>query len=140
MRRTTGFYEFTGCDYTSSAKERSGHLPSWKRTKKPRKQSRAKLQTTIYGAKDNTKLTLNEHRYKIFENGYGTNSSSKNPLAKLKEINSSSIPACEAELNMHIKRAAFVAQMWANADSTEIQQHPDETNGWDLESGCYTLL
>ena len=41
---------------------------------------------------------------------------------------------------MHMKRAAFVAQMWANADVSEIRQHPDASNGWDLENECYVPI
>lgn len=153
-----GFHAFTGCDYTSSF-VRKGKIRPFAKLEKNKEAQKAfqslatekeqsqRTQKTlqmftaiIYGAKDNTKLTLNEHRYKIFEKGYGPKSSSKNPLEKLKGINVSAIPPCEAELNMHIKRAAFVAQMWANADVAEIQQHPDASNGWDLESGCYTPI
>ena len=27
--------------------------------------------------------------------------------------------------------------MWARVDSNEIQQHPDTSDGWDLENECY---
>ena len=82
-------------------------------------------------------MTLNHHRYKIFEKGFGT-SSTTSPLSKLSGINASSIPPCEAEINTHIKRAGFVAQMLVNADKAYINQHPDMTNGWDLVDGNYT--
>lgn len=85
---------------------------------------------SIHGAKDKSKATLNAFRYNVFEKGYGPKATAKNPLEKLKGINASVIPPCEAEVNTHMKRASFVAQMWANADITEIQQHP---NGWDFD-------
>lgn len=85
-------------------------------------------------------MTLNQYRFKIFERGFGPKSLAKNPLEKLKGINASAIPPCEAELRMHMQRAAFVAQMWANADIGEIRQHPDASNGWDLQDGCYTPI
>lgn len=150
-----GFHAFTGCDYTSSFVRQGKVRPFAKLENNQEaqkafhclatdKQQSQKTQTTLqkfttimYGAKEKSKLTLNEYRYKMFEKGYGPKSSSKNPLEKLKGINASAIPPSEVELNMHLKRAAFVAQMWATADSAEIQQHPDESNGWDLESGCY---
>ncbi len=150
-----GFHAFTGCDYISSF-VRKGKIRPFTKLEKSKlaqkafqslatemEQSQRTLKTlqtftaTIYGAKDNTKLTLNEHRYKTFEKGYGPKSTSKNPLEKLKGINASAIPPCEAELTMHMKRAAFVAQMWANGHLAEIQQHPDASNGWDLENGYY---
>lgn len=43
----------------------------------------------------------------------------------------------EAELNMHMKRASFVAQMWVNADVPQIQQHPTDSYGWDFDNGYY---
>ena len=153
-----GFHAFTGCDYTSSF-VRKGKIKPFAKLQKNKEalkafqslaiekqqsqQTQKTLQTftaIIYGAKENTKLTLNEHRYKIFEKGYWHKSSSKNPLEKLKGIDASAIPPCEAELNMHMKRAAFVAQMWANADVSEIRQHPDASNGWDLENECYVPI
>ena len=91
----------------------------------------------MYGAKDTSKVTLNGYRYKVFEKGYGPKSTAKNPLEKLKGINASAIPPCEAELIMHMKRASFVAHMWLNADVAEIQQHPTESNGWDFDNGYY---
>ena len=36
-----------------------------------------------------------------------------------------------------MKRAAFVAQMWANADKAELCQHPDVSDGLHMIDGCY---
>ena len=50
----------------------------------------------------------------------------KNLLANLRGVDASGVPPCEDELNTHIKRAAFVANMWARADQNHIEQHPTE--------------
>ena len=58
-------------------------------------------------------------------------------MEKLKGVNASAIPPCESEVNMHLKRASFVARMWVSADSPEINQHPGESNGWEFKDGFY---
>ena len=62
----------------------------------------------------------------------------KNPLEKLKGIDASGLPPCEAEVMCHLKRVAFVAKMWADADLAELVQQPSEDDGWMLENGVYT--
>ena len=52
-------------------------------------------------------------------------------------MDASGLPPCEDELNTHIKRASFVANMWARADQNHIEQHPTEENGWQLVDDHY---
>ncbi|KAG0714341.1 hypothetical protein GWK47_001614 [Chionoecetes opilio] len=52
-------------------------------------------------------------------------------------MDASGLPPCEDELNPHIKRASFVANMWRSADQTHIEQHPSEENGWQLVDDHY---
>ena len=61
----------------------------------------------------------------------------KNLLANLRGVDASGVPPCEDELNTHIKRAAFVANMWARADQNHIEQNPTEENGWQLVDDHY---
>ena len=61
----------------------------------------------------------------------------KNPLEKLKGIDASGLPPCEAEVMCHLKRVAFVAKMWAHADEAELVQHPSADDGWTLDNGVY---
>lgn len=150
-----GFHAFSGCDYTSSFVRKGKVRPYAMLEKNPNIQkafhdlaidknispsTKGYLQAFtagIYGAKEKNKDTLNAYRYKVFEKGYGPKASSGNPLEKLKGVNASAIPPCESEVNMHLKRASFVARMWVSADSPEINQHPGESNGWEFKDGFY---
>ena len=149
------FHAFTGCDYTSTFIRKGKVRPYELMSKMPAVQNAfaqiAREETTkattttlqnftasIYGAKDGT--NLNKHRYQKFEKGYGPKMKGKNPLAKLKGIEASAIPPCESECNMHIRRVAFVAKMWAKADQLEIRQDPEERNGWQLVDGSYVPI
>ena len=153
-----GFHAFTGCDYTS-AFVRKGKVRPFAILEKDipaqkafanmsqEKLDNASVETLkfftskIYGARVSSKCALNEHRYKVFEKGFGPKASSKNPLEKLKGIAASAIPPCEAELIEHIHQASFVARMWANADQKDIEQHPSVSDGWNLdENGLYQII
>ena len=83
-----GFHAFKGCDYTSEfvrkgkinpfAKlvnnkevQKAFYLLATDKVLSPNTQTTLQTLTTIiYGAKERTKLTLNEFRYKMFEKGY----------------------------------------------------------------------
>ena len=80
---------------------------------------------------------LNSHRYKTFEKAYRPKARSRNPLEKLKGLDGSLIPPCEAEVVYHIKRLLFVAKMWFHANRRHIDQHPLESDGWELRNGSY---
>lgn len=54
----------------------------------------------------------------MFEKGYGPKSRAKNPLEKLKGI--SATPPSEAELNMHMNRASFVATLTSDLFLSEL--------------------
>ena len=47
------------------------------------------------------------------------------------------MPPCENEVTTHIRRAAFVACMWASAHENQLDQHPNEENGWESADGNY---
>lgn len=84
-------------------------------------------------------MSLNCHRYNVFEKAYGPKARSHNALAKLKGIAGCMIPPCESELSQHMKQSSFVAKMWANADKSEINQKPSSDDGWELHDGLYEI-
>ena len=154
-----GFHAYTGSDYTSSFVRRGKVHPFAKVEKNADIQkalqelgTTARISQTgrktlhsftmftvgIYGAK--AKTTLNAHRYKVYEKSYGPKTRAKNPLDKLKGINASSIPPCEAEVNMHLKRASFAARMFVNADQNDIHQYTTVEDGWEVEKVCYQTI
>ena len=147
------FHAYTGSDYTSAFVKKGKIRPFLKLQKSTEVQKAFhdltedaenqnahnllfKYTASLYGAKE--KATLNVHRYKCFEKVYKPKLTSKNPLDKLKGIDASGLPPCEVEVVCHLKRVAFVAKMWANADRAYLEQHPSEANGWTLEDGVYT--
>lgn len=85
-------------------------------------------------------VALNTHRYKRFETVYKPKMRGKNPLEKLKGIDVSGLPPCEAEVICHLKRVEFVAKMWADADQSELVQHPSADDGWTLDEGIYNPI
>ena len=54
-------------------------------------------------------------------------------------IDASGFAPCEDEVSAHIRRASFVAKMWAAADQ-HLEQHPTEEDGWELLDGEYKLI
>ena len=147
------FHSFTGSDYTSSF-VRKGKVRPFKMLEKGQDYQDAfavmsrgtevsdATRTTllnftakIYGAKENT--SLNKCRYQKFIQAYGPKGQGKNPLANLRGIDASGLPPCEDEVITHIKRASFVANIWATADQSHIEQHPTEENGWQLVDNQY---
>jgi len=93
----------------------------------------------MYGAKGKV-MSLNYHRYNVFEKAYGPKARSWNALAKLQGIDGSMIPPCESEISQHIKRSSFVAKIWANADLSELNQHPSSNDGWELHEEQYEII
>ncbi|KAG1714591.1 hypothetical protein GQR58_001019 [Nymphon striatum] len=154
----SAFHAFTGSDYTS-AFVRKGKVRLLKALEKQpdyqksfrvmvtsttvSNRTKAALQrftATMYGAKDSTNTRLNEWRYEKFMKTYGPKGNGKHLLANLKGMDASGLPPCEDELNPHIKRASFVANMWARADQNHIEQHATEENGWQLVDDHYKLV
>ena len=149
------FHAYSGCDYTS-AFVRKGKLRPFKKLEKMLDVQRVfaemaqssgdeawhrevlfRFTAVLYGAKDNSKTSLNAQRFKTFEKAYRPKANSKNLLDKLKGLDASSIPPCESEIAMHIKRVAFVSRLWANANKTTISQHPTPEDGWEVQDGSY---
>ena len=81
----------------------------------------------------------NQARLEIFERAYKP-SKRGHRLSKLKGIDGSNLPPCEAELFQHAKRASFVSKMWATAVSSEIKQLPNDGEGWELHNGEYRII
>ena len=153
-----GFHALTGSDYTF-AFVRKGKIRPFKILAQSTEYQRAfrclssgrtislstitilqKFTSVMYGAKANRYTTLNSYRYQKFVETCGPKEKGQHPLSKLKGIDSSSLPPCEAEVNTHIKRASFVANMWARADKNLLQQHPAKENGWEITNGHYQLI
>ena len=84
-------------------------------------------------------LSLDAHWHQVFEKQFGPKSTSKDPLKKLRGIDATMIPPCKAEISQHIRRASFVARIWANANCTYIQQQPTEDDGWELQDESYEI-
>ena len=99
-----------------------------------------KFGATLFGAKAAESSSLTGFRYTAFEKAFGPSANAKNPLNKLKGVDASSLPPCEAELRQHIHRSAFVAKMWADADQQTIDQHPTTEDGWRLINDQYEII
>lgn len=156
-RSLPAFHAFTGSDYTSAFVKKGKVRPFAKLqqntevqkafqvlTETPRDEKSCntllKYTASLYGARDNSKVALNTHRYKRFETVYKPKMRGKNPLEKLKGIDASGLPSCEAEVMCHLKRVAFVARMWADADQSQLAQHPSVEDGWTLDDGIYNPI
>ena len=96
-----------------------------------------KFTANVYGAKDSVSTSLNGHRHQKFMQTYGPKGNGQKLLASLRGVDASELPPCEDEVIPHMKRACFVASMWATADQSHIDQHPTEENGWQLVDGRY---
>lgn len=153
------FHAFTGCDYTSAFVKKGKKRPFAKLEKSKDMQrvfaslvserevtatnhkSLQAFTASLYGAKQKeSEMPLNKYRYKVFQKAYGPKATTKNPLDKLKGLDASGLPPCESELMAHVNRSAFVATMWANADQKEIEQHPKQHDGWELEGDTYNIV
>lgn len=148
------FHAYTGSDYTSAFAKKGKARPfaklqqnrevqkafqtlAEKSVDEKSRKTLLKFTAGLYGAKDNAQ-DLNKYRYKRFESIYKPKMRTKNPLEKLKGIDASGLPPCEAEVVPHLKRVAFVARMWADADKPLLTQHPSEEDGWTLTDGIYS--
>ena len=148
------YHAFTGTDYTSAI-IRKGKFTSFRRLESSNDAQDAqdalititsgkvdasseralmKFGATLFEAKAAESSLLNGFRYTAFEKAFGLSrpTTAKNPLHKLKGVDASSLPPCEAELQQHIHRFVFVAKMWADANQQTIDQHPPPENGCDL--------
>ena len=142
------FHAFSGCDYTSAFVRRGKVRPLMKLEKNECAQIAfakladdsaisddtineiEKFTASIYGAKEDCQ-SLNGHRFQVVYKSFGPKKDA-NPFDKIKGVDGSCLPPCEAELLPHIQRAAFVARMWANAHEPYINQSPCQSDGWDF--------
>ena len=59
-------------------------------------------------------------------------------LARIKKINSSSLPPCTKTLSNHIKRAHYVARMWRRVVHINPTAEASPTDcGWKLTQNCF---
>ncbi len=135
---------FTGCDYTSAFVRKGKVRPYSILSKSPQFQ-RAFASLThadpttemvkliqdfvcvLYGMKK--MVPLNKHRFDVVSQTYTKKAKASHPFDKLKHIDGSSIPPCEAELAPHIDRSAFVARMWGAAHCQYLDKIP--AAGWE---------
>jgi len=147
-----GLHAFTGCDYTS-AFARKGKSRPYEIVSKTAKFQKAlgSLSHTVptaetvkvlqdfvcvlYGARK--VVPLNKHRFNVVDRTYRRKSTAAHPFDKLKSIDGSSIPPCEAELALHVDRSAFVARLWGSAHQRYMDKMP--TNGWDNVDGEFRI-
>ena len=61
-------------------------------------------------------------------------------MDKIKGLDASAFPPCEGTFSCHVKRAAFVAAMWAGANRRDIIQHPTEKNGWEIVENRFRII
>ena len=141
-----GLHAFTGCDYTSAfirhgkikPFETAQHNEKYKRafaeltSTSPSEETKTILQEFVcrlYGLRKNVNTSLNKHRFNVVEKTYSRRGNSTQPFQKLKSIEGSSIPPCEAELAPHIDRNAFVARLWGSAHQQRMNKVPHM--GWE---------
>ena len=143
------FHAYTGSDFTSSLCKKGKIRPFEKllndrdaqlafidlsSSQSPKAKTRKSLENftaQLYGSKSH-QPSLNDFRFKCFEKGFRPKQTAKNKLQDLSGVNASSLPPCQAELEMHLKRTSFVAKMWTNAHLASIMVHPSEKDGWKL--------
>ena len=150
------FHAFSGCDYTSAFVRHGKVLPLLKLEKNECAQTAfakladdgaisddtikgiEKFTASIYGAKENCQ-SLNGHRFQVVYKLFSPKKDA-NPFDKIKGVDGSCLPPCEAELLTHIQRAAFVDRMWANTLEPCINQSPCQSDGWDSINGEYNMI
>ena len=148
------FHAYSGSDFTSCFYMKGKKLPYEKLVKDPHAQeafadlstsTKVKVGTrktlgrftaSVYGSR-NPKVSLNEYRHEVFMKAYGPKVGHVNKLDKLRGMNASLLPPCEAELTTKLQRSSFVSRMWTNAHKTEINTCPTENDGFKIGEEGY---
>jgi len=147
-----GFHAYTGCDYTAAfirkgkkrplaiAEKDEQYLDAlYALASGPVDDATCKVieefTGKMYGAKKKT--PLNKHRYLIFEKTFGPKNG-KQPFAKLKGLDASSIPPSESVVRQKIHRSNFVAMMWHAAGDNLLPKEPQ--HGWELHDNSYSIV
>jgi hypothetical protein len=149
-----GLLAFTGCDYTSAFARKGKSMPYAIVSKTDKIQEAfGSLSNTVptaetvkvlqnfvcvlYGARN--VVPLNKHRFNVVDHTIlqAEGHCDAHPFDKLKSIDGSSIPPCEAELTLHVDRNGFVARMWGSAHQRYMDKMP--TNGWDNVDGEFRI-
>ena len=158
-RALPAYHAFTGTDYTSAI-IRKGKVRPFRRLESSSdaqdaliaitpggggvdassERALVKCGATLFGAKAAESSSLNGFRYTAFEKAFGPSATARNPLHKLNGVDASNMTPCEAELQQHIHRSAFVAKMWVDADQQTIDQHQTPANGWNLVNNQYEII
>ena len=138
------FHSFTGCDYTPAFSRKGKKRPLAILEKDQRYQKvfaelggEARNETVVQAIEDFTCLlygakkpmALNKYRHRVFEIAYAPKDPAK-PFAKMKGVEASSLPPCEAEVRQQIERTAFVAKYWHDAHLNSVTKIPSK--GWEL--------
>lgn len=148
-----GLHAFTGCDYTAFfirkgkkrplkiAEDDDSFLDAFSSlatddvTDTATCQTLEKYTAKLYGAKKS--MPLNKHRHNVFEKSFGPKRG-KNPLARLKGVDASSIPLWENEIKQKIHRSNFVAMTWHAACHNIIPKEPKQ--GWEIIDQSYKIV
>lgn len=89
----------------------------------------------LYGARKSD--PINHHRFKVFQEAYGSKNAEK-AFHRLKGIDSNSIPPCKAAVKEKIARTNSVARMWHAAWTNTVSKHP--ALGWELVDNSYITI
>ena len=81
---------------------------------------------------------VDDVRYAMFLQNYAPKKHD-DPLEKIKGINPSSMPPCQAVLTNKIKRANYVAAMWKGATLPNPCVLQPEANGWVKADEAYQI-
>ena len=88
----------------------------------------------LYGQKV---ISVNHARYLMFLEKYKPKDDTV-PLQKIKGIDESLLPPCQASLYQHVYRSNHIAMLWKNAHQNLPTTKP-EKHGWLLENNKFTL-
>ena len=83
-----------------------------------------KFGATLFGAKAAESSPLNRFRYTAFEKAFGPSANAKNPLNKLKGVDASSLPPCEAELRQHYTSVCMRGEDMGRCRSADHRSTP----------------
>lgn len=92
----------------------------------------------MYGYKKLNRI--NEIRSAIFLKTYNTMKDKEIFRQKVQSFDASALPPCQSELREHLKRTAYISQIWSNAHLTEPTTLSPLDCGWEEnENGKYSF-
>lgn len=151
----TGFHCFTGCDQNLAFARKGKVRPLTILERSPLYQDAFSSfgtteninETTIsaigmyvcemYGFKKHSRNAnqpcVDDVRLQLFSKGYQS-SATNNPMSKVKGIDGSALPPCQAVLLQEIRRANAICSGWNFATESKPNLFPPEQNGWLKET------